>query len=42
MKKKKIILIGSEGKLGKVITKKLVQENVVICADKQFLKKKTL
>ena len=40
MKKKKIILIGSEGKLGKVITKKLVQENVVICADKQFLKKK--
>tara|TARA_Y100000389_G_scaffold192960_1_gene221204 strand:- start:106 stop:897 length:792 start_codon:yes stop_codon:yes gene_type:complete len=40
MKKKKIILIGSEGKLGKTIIKKLSKENVVICADKKFSREK--
>ena len=37
MKKKKIILIGSEGKLGKAIINKLSKENIIICADKKFL-----
>ena len=42
MKQKKIILIGSEGYLGKTIMKKLSRENVVICGDKKYSNKISL